>query len=88
MTRGEDFNNRRNCEIKHCSSKSNSVLCDLDAKRDTLNLHEVCSNPRSLCQKRITSIPRQFQLEGAGFKNTKKNLKDVKKLVTQCLRQQ
>ena len=31
-------------------------------------------NPKSNCQKQITFTPRQFQLEGNRFKNTKKKL--------------
>ena len=41
----------------------------------------MCHNPKCKCQKQITFTPNQFELEGAGFKNTmKKNLKDLKPL--------
>ena len=39
----------------------------------------MCHNPKCKCQKQITFTPKQFQLEGAGFKNTMKN-KDIKDL--------
>ena len=36
----------------------------------------MCHNPKCECQKQFTFSPKQFQLEGAGFKNTmKKNFK-------------
>ena len=34
----------------------------------------MCHNPKCKCQKQITFSPNQFQLEGAGFKNTMKKL--------------
>ena len=30
----------------------------------------MCHNQKRNCQKQITSTPKQFQLEGPGFKNT------------------
>ena len=33
-------------------------------------LHDMCHNPKCNCQKQINFSPRQFQLEGNGFKNT------------------
>ena len=30
----------------------------------------MCHNPKCKCRKQITYSPNQFQLEGAGFKNT------------------
>ena len=36
-------------------------------------LHDVCHNPKCICQKQITFTPKQLQLEGSGFKNTMKN---------------
>ena len=40
----------------------------------------MCHNPECKCQKQITFSPNQFQLEGAGFKNTIKTkyLRDLK----------
>ena len=44
-------------------------------------LHDMCYNPKCNCQKQLTFNPRQFQLEGSGFKNTmKKFLRDLKQL--------
>ena len=34
----------------------------------------MCHNPKCKFQKQITFSPNQFQLEGAGFKNTMKSL--------------
>ena len=34
----------------------------------------MCHNPKCKCQKQITFSPNQFQLEGAGFKNTMKKI--------------
>ena len=34
----------------------------------------MCHNPKCKCQKQITFSPKQFQLEGAGFKNTMEKL--------------
>ena len=34
----------------------------------------MCHNPKSNCQKQITFSPKQFQLEGAGFKKTLKKI--------------
>ena len=48
---------------------SQSAWCDLNAKGDTLKMHDNCSNPKCRCEKQITFTPRQFQLEGAGFEN-------------------
>ena len=35
-------------------------------------INDKCSNPNCNCQKRITFPTKQFQLEGAGFKDTMK----------------
>ena len=53
---------------------SNSAWCDLNKKCTVLKLHDMCHNPKCKCQKQITFSPKQFQLEGAGFKNTIKKL--------------
>ena len=39
-----------------------------------LKLHDFCHNQKCKCQKQITFSPKQFQLEGGGFKNTKKKI--------------
>ena len=53
---------------------SNSAWYDLDKNCTVLNLHDVCHNPKCKCQKQNTFRPRQFQLEGNGFKNTTEKL--------------
>ena len=50
-----------------------SACCDLNSKGDFLKLHDICHNPKCNCQKQINFTPRQFELEGAGFKYTNKN---------------
>ena len=41
-------------------------------KNTILRLHDYCSDPNCICQKEINITPKQFQLEGNGFKNTMK----------------
>ena len=73
MTRGEDFIKKRKFKNNHCSVMSNIAWCDL--KNDNIKrLHDFCPNPRSKCRNQITFTPKQFQLEGAGFKNTMKKI--------------
>ena len=53
---------------------SNSAWCYLKKNCTVLKLHDFCHNPKCRCQKQITFSPNQFQLEGAGFKNTMRKL--------------
>ena len=85
MTKGENFMKKENCKNGHCSSMSNSASFDLNSEGDILKLHDLCSTPKCKCQKRITFTPRQFQLKGSRFKNTKRTIfeeteKNVEKL--------
>ena len=45
-----------------------SAWCDLNSKGDILKLHDLCHITKCKCQKQITFTPKQFQLEGSGFK--------------------
>ena len=74
MTRGQDFNKNAKCSHRHRSAMSNSAWCDLNKNCTVLKLLDMCHNPKCKCQKQITFSPNQFQLEGAGFKNTKKKI--------------
>ena len=74
MTRGQDFIKNARSTHAHRSTMSNSVWCDLNKNCAVLKLHDMCHNPKCRCQKQITSSPNQFQLEGAGFKNTMKKI--------------
>ena len=74
MTRGQDFIKNAKCSHGHGSAMSNSAWCDLNRNCTVLKLHDVCHNPKCKCQKQITFSPNQFQLEGAGFKNTMKKI--------------
>ena len=79
MTRGQDFIKNAKCTHRHRSAMSNSAWCNLNKNCTVLKLHDMCHNPKCKCQKQITFSPNQFQLEGAGFKNTmKKNLRDLR----------
>ena len=53
---------------------SNSAWCDLNKNCTVLKLHDMCHNPKCICQKQITFSRNQFQLEGGGFKNTMKKI--------------
>ena len=72
MTKGEDFIKKGRCENVHCSSMSISAWCDLNKNCTVLKLHDMCHIPKCKCQKQITFSPNHFQLDGAGFKNTRK----------------
>ena len=74
MTRGQDFIKSAKCAHGHRSAMSNSAWCDLNKNCTVLKLHDICLNPKCKCQKQITFNPNQFQLEGAGFKNTMKKI--------------
>ena len=47
---------------------SNSAWSDINSKGDILKLHGLCHNHECKCQKQYTFTPRNFQLEGNGFK--------------------
>ena len=74
MTRGQDFIKNAKCSRGHRSAMSKSAWCDLNKNFTLLKLHDMCHNPKCKCQKQITFSPNQFQLEGAGFKNTMKKI--------------
>ena len=74
MTKGTDFIKSGKCSHGHRSAMSNSAWCDLNKNCTVLKLHDMCHNPKCKCQKQITFSPNQFQLEGAGFKNTMKKI--------------
>ena len=74
MTRAKNFIKNGKCKHGHPSVMSNSAWCDLNKDCTALNLHDMCHNPKSNCQKQITFTPRQFQMEGDGLKNTQKKM--------------
>ena len=53
---------------------SNIAWCDLNKNCTVLKMHDMCHNPKCKCQKQMTFTPKQFHLEGNGFKNTMKNI--------------
>ena len=74
MTRGLDFIKNAKCSHGHRSAMSNSAWRESNKSCTVLKLHDMCHNPKCNCQKQITFSPNQFQLEGAGFKNTMKKI--------------
>ena len=70
----EDFIKNAKCTHRHRSAMTNSAWCDLNKSCTVLKLHDMCHNPKCNFQKQITFSPRQFQLEGNGFKNTMKKV--------------
>ena len=67
MTRGEDFIKIAKCTHGRRSAMSNSGWCDLNKNCTVLKLHDMCHNPKCVCQKMITFTPNQFQLEGGSI---------------------
>ena len=53
---------------------SNSAWCELNGKIDILKLHDLCHNPKCKCQKQFIFKPKQYLLEGGGFKITMKKI--------------
>ena len=43
---------------------SNSSWCDINNKGDILNSHDKSPNKKCSCQKLISFIPKQLQIEG------------------------
>ena len=81
MTEGTDFVKSGKCTHGHRSAMSISAWCDLNKSCTVLKLHYMCHNPKCNCQNQITFTPKQYMLEGNGFKNDmKKKLKDHKLL--------
>ena len=74
MTHGEDFIKSAKCTHGERSAMSNSAWCDLNTNCTRLKLQDMCHNPKCKCQKQFTFSPNQFQLDGAGFKNTMKEI--------------
>ena len=74
MTRAQNFIKNAKCTHGHRSAMSNNAWCDLNKNCTVLKLHDMCHYPKCKSQKQITFSPNQFQLEGAGFKNTLKKI--------------
>ena len=82
MTKGENYIKNRKCKNGRCGILSNSAWCFSAKNCTVLKLHDMCHNPKCNCQKQITFTPKQFQIEGNGFKNTmKKNIQSNRKTV-------
>ena len=80
MTRAEKFLKRGEGKNNHCSSMSNSALCDLINKGDILKLHDKCPNLKCNFLKIITFTAHQYMLEGGSIKSKlQKNFSGTKK---------
>ena len=53
---------------------SDTVWCELNNRSNLFKLHDKCPNNKCSCQKLTTFTPRQSQMEGAGYKNTMKEI--------------
>ena len=74
LPEGEKFLKSENCKNNHSSPLTNLSWCDLGSKSNLPKLHGMCFNPKRKCQKHTKFKPKDFQLEGAGFKNTMKKI--------------
>ena len=74
MTRGSDFIKNAEGTHGHRSAMCNSAWFDLKKNCTVLKLQDMCHNSKCKCHKQISFSPNQFQLEGAGFKNTMKKI--------------
>ena len=70
LTKGEKFQKSVKHQSSHSSPMSNLSWCSLNNKGNLLKVHDVCPNPKGKSQKRLTFTLNQFQLEGAGCKDT------------------
>ena len=68
MTKVEICVEKGRCGNKHCSVTSNQAWCDMNSNGNFLKIPDMCPNPRCKFQKQNTFTPKQFQLEGKGFK--------------------
>ena len=56
-----------------------SNWCNLNRNFTVLKVHDLCHNPKCNCQKQFTFTPKQYMLEGDGFRNTMEKLFKVVK---------
>ena len=76
QTKSEKFQKLANCKNNHSSPISNTACTHLNSKADVVKLQNLCGKDGCKCQIRVCFTPKQFEMEGAGFKNLmKKNLK-------------
>ena len=69
MIEGEIFVKNAFCKHGHRAAMSNSAWCYLKEDCTVLNLHDMCHNPKCICQKQILFTPRQFQIEGGSIRS-------------------
>ena len=74
MNKGEDFVRNAKGKHGHRSAISNLAWFDLNKNCMILKLHDMCHNTKCNSQKQITFTAKQFELKGAGFKNTLKTI--------------
>ena len=60
---------------------SDTAWRNLKSRGDLLKIHDKCPNNKCFCQKKIFFTPQHFQVESAGFENTKrKTFKGTEKM--------
>ena len=88
QTKGEKLQKSAKCKNKQSSPISKTAWIDLNSKWDILNLHDLCGKDVCKYPKTICYTPKQFEMEGAGFKKKRKRYsKVVRKLGTLFLNQ-
>ena len=74
MTKGENLIKKAKYKLGRRSAVSNSAWFELNKNCNVLKLHYMCHIRKCNCQKQITFTPKQYMLEGNGFKNTMKKI--------------
>ena len=74
MTKGANLRKNAKCKHGFCSPMGNSAWCDFNKDRTIIQLPERCHNPKCNCQKQFTFTPKQYMLEGNGFKKPLKKI--------------
>ena len=74
LTKGEKLQRSANRKNSHSSPMSNLSVCNLVNKGNLLKVHDFCPNPKCKGPKRLTFTLNEFQLLGAGCKNTKNKM--------------
>ena len=69
MTRAENCIKSAKCKHGRRSAMSSSAWFGSIKNCTVLKSHDICHNPKCICQKHITFTPRQFQLQGGSIKS-------------------
>ena len=66
----KNYKKLQNVKRNNSSPMSITAWAELNSKGDILNLHNLCGKDGRKCQNLICFTPKQFEMEGDGFKNT------------------